>query len=222
VPASSSCTACPGQFSAAGASTCTPCPAGTWYLSTLTSGYATSACGGQCQAGTFSPAGGFSYTGAGLAGSVQSCTTCTACASTQTLVTQCPNTANTAVCKCNSGYSQSSASAGSGSCSACGTGTYSTTTGSAGQSSCTACPANSNGSPGGAGISSCVCKFGFWSGTGTATLNGNAQVDCTPWSSTCPEGTYYSAAASTTQDQVCTTCFGTNFYSASADRKSVV
>jgi len=102
-----SCTACIGGYAAAGQTTsCTACPAGTWYKSNRGYGYPDSACGGQCAASTYSlgpvvsngvtaTTGGFSYTGSITSGEAP-CNICTACDTMQSTTTPCAATANNA------------------------------------------------------------------------------------------------------------------------------
>ena len=188
------------------------CAAGTYFKKQATAN-ADRECS-ACSAGT--PGYYSAGTTASLAAnSVTShCTSaCGTCDSdSQTQLTACADNANT-VCQCKAGYKQSAPTPGPASCTPCSTGQYA----AAGASSCTSCPTNSNGAARGADISACVCKSGYWSTSGHATLDSNqVQVDCAPWSNSCAAGKYYTAAGATTHDEVCTTCLGTNFFSASS------
>jgi len=240
----SSCTSCtPGKYSTAtGATsitTCTACSAGRY--SNVTGASVSTLCL-QCPAGSYSLASSFmctlcpsgTYSSTVAATSSATCltcgtgtysfegnTSCTLCpAGTASAATKAVNASTCVICPAGT----ISSSAGSATCTPCGTGSYSF----AGNISCTSCPAGTASSATGAvDASTCaICPAGTISssagsatcatcGTGTYSFAGNTSCTACPAGTAsavtratnastcavCPVGTY-----STVQSATCTAC----------------
>ena len=176
-----------GTYSLAGASTCTPCPAGKYNTTNL----ATSCI--SCSAGTYNASSG--------AGSASACISCSAgtfsgegASTCQTCVAGTYSAEKALVCeKCPAGtYNPNQGGTSVGVCRSCPAGRYSTTQGAA---SCESCPPGKYSTTVGA-TSDNACTF---CPAGTYSVGGKGECD------RCPTGTA-STTVGATSSSTCISC----------------